>query len=128
MTPSPRPATLAAALVGRGLLARVMAGVLLVLQVFVVGAVPVLDAATDHADKVVVHIEDAQQSDCPASHDAEDCQLCQAHTQLRGLPVAAGSLPQPTGPRAVALPMDVLEGAPALVFLAGNTSRAPPRA
>lgn len=128
MAPSSRHSVLAAALLGRGVVARALAGMLLVLQVFVVGAVPVLDAGADHADRVVVHIEDAQERDCPASHDADDCQLCQALSLLRGLPVATGSMPQPTGPRAFAPPMDVLEGAPALVFLAGNTSRAPPRA
>ena len=101
---------------------------LLVLQVFVVGAVPVLDAAADHSEKVVLHIEDAQHNDCPTSHDADDCQLCQVLSSLRGLPGAAGALPQPTGPRAVALPLDVVDGAPTLGFLSGNSSRAPPRA
>lgn len=128
MSTASRRSSLAAALLGRGTVARVMAGLLLVLQVFAVGAVPVLDAASDHSDRVVVHIEDAQQSDCPASHDADDCQLCQVLSSLRGLPGAAGALPQPTGPRAVALPLDVVEGAPTLGFLAGNSSRAPPRA
>jgi hypothetical protein len=109
-------------------MARVLAGMLLVLQVFVVGAIPVLDAGTDHTEQVVVHIEDAQHSDCPASHDAESCQLCQAISSLRGVPSSAGAMPQPTGPRAVALPLDVVEGAPALGFLSGNSSRAPPRA
>jgi hypothetical protein len=126
-TPSRRSA-ISAALAGRGLMARMLAGMLLVLQVFVVGAVPVLDAGTDHTEQVVIHIEDAQNSDCPASHDAEDCQLCQALSSLRAIPGSAGALPQPTGPRAVSLPMDVLVGAPALVFLSGNSSRAPPRA
>jgi hypothetical protein len=110
------------------MLARVVAGLLLVLQVFVVGAVPVLDAAEDHSERVVVHIEDAQHNDCPASHDADDCQLCQVLSSLRGLPGEAGALPQPTGPRAVALPLDVVDGAPTLGFLSGNSSRAPPRA
>jgi hypothetical protein len=109
-------------------MARVMAGVLLVLQVFVVGAIPVLDAGADHSEKVVLHIEDSQQSDCPASHDAEDCQLCQVLSAMRGLPVASGALPQPTGPRVLPIPTDDWDGAPALVFLTGNTSRAPPRA
>jgi len=128
MSTTARRSAISAALAGRGLMARMLVGMLLVLQVFVVGAVPVLDAGTDHAERVVVHIEDAQHNDCPASHDAEDCQLCQALSSLRGIPGAAGALPQPTGPRTVSLPMDVLEGAPALVFLSGNSSRAPPRA
>lgn len=128
MTAPSRRFSLAAALLGRGRVARAVAALLLVLQGFVVGAVPVLDAETDHSGKVVVHIEDAQQSDCPATHDAEDCQLCQVLSAQRGLPAAAGALPQPTGPRIAALPMDVRDGAPSLVFLAGNTSRAPPAA
>lgn len=110
------------------MLARVMAGMLLVLQGFVVGVVPVLDTAADHSDEVVVHIEDAQHNDCPSSHGADDCQLCQVLSSLRGLPGVVGALPQPTGPRAVAVPLDVVDGAPALGFLAGNSSRAPPRA
>ncbi len=116
------------ALRGRGLLARVLAGILLVLQVFVVGAVPVLDAGEDHSGTVILHVEDAQQSDCPVSHGAGDCQFCQAISLLRALPMGAVATSQPTGLRAEALPMSVLEGAPALVFLSGNTSRAPPRA
>jgi len=128
MSTTSRHSALAAALLGRGLMARVMAGMLLVLQAFVVGAVPVLDAGADHSEQVVVHIEDSQNNDCPVSHDAEDCQLCQVLSAIRGLPGGSGAMPQPTGPRAAAPPMDVWEGAPALVFLSGNTSRAPPRA
>lgn len=128
MASSSRRTAFNAALLGRGFVARVLAGMLLVLQVFVVGAVPVLDAGEDHSGKIVLHVEDAQQNDCPASHDAGDCQFCQAISLLRGLPVGGDATPQPTGLRALALPMDVREGAPALVFLSGNTSRAPPRA
>jgi len=128
MTETPRRFVLAAALFGRGFVARVVAGTLLVLQVFAVGAVPVLDALSDHSERVVLHVEDAQNNDCPASHGAEDCQLCQVLSAMRGLPVASGALPQPIGASALAVPTRDRDGARALGFLNGNTSRAPPRA
>jgi hypothetical protein len=122
-----RHAVPAAAQSGRGRLGRLLAATLLALQVFVVGAVPVLDAATEHVDRVVVHVEDAQQGDCPASHDAEDCQLCQVLSAVRGMPAERAT--PPLSAVALALPpMDAEDRVPALVFLFGNSSRAPPRA
>lgn len=127
--PTPaRHAVAATAQLGRGTLGRLLAAVLLVLQVFVVGAVPVLDAATDHVDQVVVHVEDAQQGDCPASHDAEDCQLCQVLSAVRGMLADSGPMAVPMVTRALPQPVDAEDRVPALVFLAGNSSRAPPRA
>jgi hypothetical protein len=127
--PTPaRHAVAATAQFGRGTLSRLLAAVLLVLQIFVVGAVPVLDAATDHVDRVVVHVEDAQQGDCPASHDAEDCQLCQLLSAVRGMPAERGTPTVPTVALALPQPVDAEDDVPALVFLAGNSSRAPPRA
>lgn len=123
-----RHAVPAAAQSGRGRLGRLLAAMLLALQVFVVGAVPVLDAATDHADRVVLHIEDAQQGDCPASHDAEDCQLCQALSAMRGIPAERGAPILPIVALALPQPVDAEDRVPALVFLSGNSSRAPPRA
>ncbi len=128
MTPPARHAVVAAAQFGRGALGRLLAVVLLVLQVFVVGVVPVLDAATDHVDGVVVHVEDAQQGDCPASHDADDCQLCQLLSAVRGMPAERGTPTVPTVALALPQPVDAEVRVPALVFLAGHSSRAPPRA
>jgi len=126
MTARPRRSAFSAALAGRGLGTRLIAGFLLAFQLFAVGAVPVLDAETDHSAKVVLHVEDAEQNQCPVSHDLADCQLCQVVTAVRGVPAAAASAPKPSGSRAAPLPMDVWAGAPALVFLSGNSSRAPP--
>lgn len=128
MSTPARHAVAATAQFGRGTLGRLLAVVLLALQVFVAGVVPVLDAATDHVERVVVHVEDAQQGDCPASHDAEDCQLCQVLSAVRGMPTEGGSMPVPMVARALPQPVDAEDRVPALVFLAGNSSRAPPRA
>lgn len=128
MPTSARPANSAAARLGRGAIGRLLAAVLLVLQVFVVGAVPVLDAATEHTERVVLHVEDAQQGDCPASHDAEDCQLCQVLSAVRGIPAEGQAVPLPAVARATMQPVAAQGRAPAHVFLSGNSSRAPPRA
>jgi hypothetical protein len=127
--PTPaRHAVAATVQFGRGSLGHLLAAALLVLQVFVVGVVPVLDATTDHVERVVVHVEDAQQGDCPASHDSEDCRLCQVLSAMRGMPTEGGSMPVPMAARAFPQPVDAEDRVPSLVFLAGNSSRAPPRA
>ena len=107
---------------------RVMAALLLMVQLFAVGAVPIFDGRADHSEKVVLHVEDAQERDCPASHDAGDCRLCQVLCSLRGLPSNVGAEGRPALVRVAAAPVDVVDGAPTLVFLSGNASRAPPRA
>ena len=126
MTAPTRRSMLVTALFARGAVARVLAGLLLVLQGFVTGAVPVLDGRADHSEKIVIHVEDAQEQNCPASHDAEDCQLCQAFSSLRGVPANAGAEGRPELVRVAGAPVDAVQGALSLVFLSGNASRAPP--
>lgn len=62
---------------GRAGLARVVVGVWLAVHGFSVTAVPVADALAGHADEVVAHWEDAQDTSCPPQHDPATCQLCQ---------------------------------------------------
>jgi len=109
----------------RGPLARVLAGLWMVLHLAVVAAVPVADAYVGHTDEIVAHWEDAERSDCPASHPAGDCQLCQVLVSARALPahsatpvfLGAGVPRPPAGRERVAV---------AATFLSGHSSRAPP--
>lgn len=55
----------------------------------VAGGAPVLDAALGH-DEVVAHWEDAGGGQCPATHDADACQLCQLVQVLRASAGASG--------------------------------------
>lgn len=106
---------------------RALAPLVVALHLFLAVAVPVLDAQAAHADRVVVHIEDAQQSDCPASHTTEDCQLCQLLTSTR-FGASTALAPLPPALQASPRPEDgTRQGQPAPA-IAGGGSRAPPRA
>ncbi len=72
---------------------RLAAVLLLAFQVFGTAAVPVLDGALTHVAEVVVHIEDAGQRDCPVSHHAADCGVCQMVQHGRALPAEPAVLP-----------------------------------
>lgn len=61
---------------GRGALARLLAGLWLVVHAAVVGGAPILDAGVEHG-QVVAHWEDASDTSCPPRHDASACPLCQ---------------------------------------------------
>jgi hypothetical protein len=61
----------------RGALARVLAGLWLVLHVFTVAGLPVADGFVDHGDAAVAHFEDADGGTCPADHGTQHCDLCQ---------------------------------------------------
>lgn len=89
MPATTHPPTAGSAAPRRGRLARVVGGLLVALQLFAVGAIPVLDAQTVHVDHAPMHVEDAQQHDCPATHGAEECQLCQLLTSLRTVSTSA---------------------------------------
>lgn len=123
-TPTPTPPLRRPALRRSGL-ARVVVGLLAVFQLMVGAAVPVLDAEAGHHQPVAAHIEDASQDGCPASHDAESCQLCQIHTAARVLPVAPAVPALPAVERHSVL---VAHRAVAVAtgFLDGHGSRAPP--
>jgi len=110
----------------RGALARVLAGLWLVLHVFVVAAAPVADGLVDHGDAVVVHMEDADGGQCPASHGPEACDLCQLAQGMRGLAGQAKALTVPAVARASALPVSRVTHPVAFEFLEGHSSRAPP--
>lgn len=62
---------------GRAGLARVVVGAWLAVHGFAVTMAPVADAVAGHAESVVAHWEDAQDTSCPPLHDPATCQLCQ---------------------------------------------------
>lgn len=109
----------------RGPLARLLAGLWVVVHLLVVAAVPVADAFAGHADEIVAHWEDAEQSDCPAEHAAGDCQLCQLLVTGRALP-ASSATPSLVGAEASRIPVGHDRAALAASLLAGHSSRAPP--
>lgn len=117
MTPSPRHL--------RGALARALAGLWLVLHVFMVAGLPVADGLTDHRDAVVVHVEDTDGGDCPSPHD-ESCDLCQFAHGMRALVARGADLSAPVITRRALVP-DAASVVPAeFEFLDGHSSRAPP--
>ena len=71
--------------------ARVLTGLWVVLYLLMVAGAPVVDAAVGHAGQVVAHWEDSEGGDCPASHGAEDCQICQVVVKSRALAANAAS-------------------------------------
>jgi hypothetical protein len=109
----------------RGPFARLLAGVWMVVHLLIVAAVPVADAHMGHTDEIVAHWEDAEQSDCPASHPAGDCQLCQVLVSARALP-AQSATPVLLAAEGSRLPAGYERVALAASFLAGHSSRAPP--
>jgi hypothetical protein len=109
----------------RGPFARVLAGLWMVVYLVVVTAVPVADAYVGHGDEIVAHWEDAEQSNCPASHAAGECQVCQILVSARALP-ASHVTPSLLGSDASRLPADAQRIALTATFLTGNSSRAPP--
>ncbi|HEX4932594.1 MAG TPA: hypothetical protein VFV33_05400, partial [Gemmatimonadaceae bacterium] len=63
---------------GRVALARTVVGVWLAIHAVVAFAAPVADAiAGGHAEAVVAHWEDANDTSCPPRHDPATCQVCQ---------------------------------------------------
>jgi hypothetical protein len=114
------------ALRGRGVLARALASLWMVLYLGMVAAAPVADGFVDHDQPVAMHIEDAEGGDCPASHSGEACDICQLAHGLRAvlapqtvvIPSAAALEIAALGARGVA-PVE-------LSFLDGRSSRAPP--
>lgn len=109
----------------RGGWARVLTGIWMVLHLLLVAGAPVADAAMGHADQVVAHWEDSEGGDCPTSHGAEDCQICQVVVKSRALaasaasPAIAQTAEQQRSERARAV-------VPGFAFLEGHSSRAPP--
>jgi hypothetical protein len=105
--------------------ARVLATIWLFTYAALVAGVPILDAATDHSDRVVAHWEDANDSSCPPLHDPGACLLCQqvgaggripAERQLVVARRAATGTPSP----------DTQRRAPRSVAAAVHSPRAPP--
>ena len=109
----------------RGTLARLFAGLWMVVHLLIVAAVPIADAHMGHTDEVVAHWEDAEQSDCPASHPVGDCQLCQVLVSARALP-AQSATPMFMEAEGSRLPIGHERAVFAATFLAGHSSRAPP--
>jgi len=74
--PSLDPATPARAR-KRSRVLRALIGAWLAVHGFVIAAAPIADSMAVHAESVVAHWEDAQDTSCPPQHDASACQLCQ---------------------------------------------------
>lgn len=110
----------------RGSLARVLAGLWLVLHVFVVAGAPVADGMVDHAEQVVVHVEDADGGPCSSSHGPEACDLCQLAQGFRGVASQAKGLDVPHVAQQAGQPTSRLTAPAAFEFLDGHSSRAPP--
>lgn len=110
----------------RGPLTRVLAGLWLVLHVFMVAGAPVADGLMDHANKVVVHVEDADGGPCSSSHGGEACDLCQLAHGFRGVVAQAKGLDVPKVALAVGQPTSRVTAPAAFEFLDGHSSRAPP--
>lgn len=126
MLPAQSPSRPAAIASGRGPLARVLTGLWMALHLLVVAAVPLADAQTLHADEVVAHWE-SEGAECPTSHGADDCQLCQLLVAGRALPATATAPALPARP-AARIPSGLELAAVAAAHLDGLGSRAPPRA
>ncbi|MCC7001525.1 MAG: hypothetical protein IT357_05180 [Gemmatimonadaceae bacterium] len=63
----------------RGPLARASAAVWLVLQLLIVGGLPIMDAGIEHRE-VVAHWEDVTDDRCPPVHGGTECVLHQTIT------------------------------------------------
>lgn len=109
----------------RGLFTRVFTACWLLLQVTVVGAVPLVDAQAGHAGRVVAHWEDASDTTCPPMHDTGDCQLCQQVTVV-GTGASARNLLPPPNPVAQAPTPDAQTRVPRPVVTGAHSTRAPP--
>jgi hypothetical protein len=96
-------------------------------HLLIVAAVPIADAHMGHTAEIVAHWEDAEQSNCPASHTAGDCQLCQVLVSARALP-AQSATPIFMKAEGSRLPIGHERAVFAASFLAGHSSRAPPLA
>lgn len=90
---------------GRGGVARLVIGLWLAVHGLVVVGTPIVDALVGHADAVVAHWEDAQDTSCPPVHDPATCQLCQQITT--GVGGEAPGRPTPVAAvRAATFPAD----------------------
>ncbi len=71
-------------------LMRVAARLWMLAYLLVAAGAPVLDGAMGH-EEAVAHWEDVGGGQCPATHSADDCQLCQLVHSVRA--ASAGSRP-----------------------------------
>lgn len=94
------------------------------MQLGLAGGLPLLDAAVEHPDTPVSHVEDASGGDCPASH-GHHCDICQLLAGARALPLPAGHPSVVDVERRQPAPQSQHLVASA-VFLDGHSSRAPP--
>lgn len=110
----------------RGWVARVLAGLLMLVHLGVAAAAPVADGLVDHDAKVVTHVEDANGGDCPAQHGSEACDLCQLAQAVRVVPSATPLVELPPAARTLVAVAARVDAPVAFGFLAGRASRAPP--
>lgn len=113
---------------GRSRLVRVLIGAFLAVHGFVIAVAPIADAMAGHADGVVAHWEDAQDTSCPPQHDQSACQLCQVVSASFG-----GASSERVGPARLAraeapLPRDAGLGAYPSALRGSPHPRGPPRA
>ena len=124
--PSPSQLPRRSARSGRGAFARLLASLWLALYVGVVAGAPVADGFVDHDEQVVVHVEDADAGDCPASHGSEACDICQVAQGLRAMPALASAEIPVAAERGRVAPGARGVAPVELNFLDGRSSRAPP--
>lgn len=106
---------------------RVVIGAWLAVHAFVIAAAPVADAMAGHAEAVVAHWEDSQDTSCPPQHDPSACHLCQVVTGTFGETISDRAGPARLARAGVALPRDAGEGAPPSALLGSPAPRGPPR-
>lgn len=125
MTFLAQPSSVTPVALRRGAFARLCIGLWLALQLGITGGLPALDAAVEHPETPVSHIEDASGGDCPQSHGHGDCDLCQLLGGVRALPLTGAAAGAPLAARELPPPESRQVVAHA-VFLDGHSSRAPP--
>jgi len=106
-------------------LARVIAAAWLVVYAAIGVGFPVLDAQTDHSDRVVAHWEDASDTDCPPTHDPAVCQVCQQITAASKAP-ADRAIGESDAARSTEPPLDAQRRPLRSVAAAIPSTRAPP--
>ncbi len=78
---------------GRSAMKRFAATLLMLAYAAIQVAIPVLDAQTNHAERIVAHWQDASETNCPPLHDPAVCQVCQQMGQAGWVALSGPLLP-----------------------------------
>jgi hypothetical protein len=106
--------------------ARLVLGVWLAIHGVVVAGAPAADAMLGHAESVVAHWEDAQDTSCPPLHDPATCQLCQQVSTGFTDDLAGRHASVPVVRRAEILPRELQVGACDSAIRGASDPRGPP--